>query len=247
MDEADGKHRPFSPTVIDVSQNKKTVSQNKKTSSPTVINVGQNKTTSDINRPPLMFCVPDSRSEGPVVDGKLPFECWVAMRASVDCVVCLEAMDEKRWPTSGRCGHTICYDCLRAKVTQGITRPTQFLPCPVSSCHHQCAFERTHTKNLCMMESINKLREIENGVMLNLQRIAGDNRRAVKHLQHLHEAKKNEYSSHLGELESKILELESKMLEKEAELSASSLSTEKSPARKKTKVFENCREDQFDW
>lgn len=203
-----------------------------------------------MNSPSLMFCVPDSRSEGPVVDGKVPFQCWVAMRASVDCVVCFEAMDEKRWPASGRCGHTICYNCLQAKVTQGVIRPTQFLPCPVSSCDHHYAFERTHTKNLCMMESLNKLREIENGVTLNLQRIASDNRRAVKHLQKLHEGKENEYTLHLGELESKIHELESKMAQKEAELSALALSTATSPSRKKTKamkVSENCREEQFDW
>lgn len=185
-----------------------------------------------------MFRVPDSRTASQ--DGeKAPFECWMAMRATVDCVVCFDAMDAtKKWPSSGRCGHTICFDCLEERITKGISRPSQFLTCPIGSCLKPFSFERTYTKNVSMVEAIGKLKEIESGVMLNLQRIAYDNERAVKHLQQQQQEKESFYVSRIQTLENQLSAKESQLATLLNPATATIASVPGS---------QNFREDQFDW
>jgi hypothetical protein len=89
----------------------------------------------------------------------------VGRRGDMVCGICgLEYERECRWPTTGRCGHTICSGCHMECVIDKPTNDGQWQPCPTGGCKERFSFEVLQCPNLQLLEMMERFQEIEGKV-----------------------------------------------------------------------------------
>jgi hypothetical protein len=68
--------------------------------------------------------------------------------SSVCCPLCQFSYDwELNWPTTGRCGHTICSDCHMKRNVHEARNDGRWQPCPFGNCSSDMSFEIEQSPN----------------------------------------------------------------------------------------------------
>ena len=96
-------------------------------------------------------------------------EADLGISPHVLCIKCALPMDrQRRWPMTGRCGHTVCCDCHQTYVLFAPTNDGLWQPCPMGGCREEHAFETEGKTTVLISDAIEKLREIEYSVGCHL-------------------------------------------------------------------------------
>jgi hypothetical protein len=80
----------------------------------------------------------------------------------VCCPLCRFSYDQEvNWPTTGRCGHTICSDCHMKHNVHEASNVERWQPCPFGGCSSDMSFEIEQSPNTQLLELAGRLTDLE--------------------------------------------------------------------------------------